>query len=125
MFLAEEKLFVACELGTTQSLNSVLPKFVNKFGIEYLEINSESWKNLISQVFEFTPQPPIETVQRSGNEAKNLNNPKETEEKSDKLAQLGAHLLKTIDDIPLKRINAVDDTSIASEVKKILLRLLE
>ncbi|NQY80682.1 MAG: type II/IV secretion system protein [Candidatus Caenarcaniphilales bacterium] len=118
LFLADEKLFVACEEGSIASLDNVLPKFVNKFGIEYLEINSESWKNLISQVFEFAPQAPLETVDRSGTEAKNLNSPKEAEPKSEKLAQLGAHLLKTIDDIPLKRINAVDDTSIASEVRK-------
>ena len=37
-----------------------------------------------------------------------------------KVAQLGAHLLRTIDEIPLRRINAVDDTSIASEVRRII-----
>lgn len=118
LFLADEKLFIACEEGSITTLEAVLPKFVNKFGIEYLEIGSENWKNLIRQVFEFAPQTSLETADRNGNEAKNLNNPKEAELKSEKLAQLGAHLLKTIDEIPLKRINAVDDTSIASEVRK-------
>ena len=115
LFLAEEKLFVACEEGSIASLQAYLPKFVNKFGIEYIEILSDNWFKLINEVFDFPMQP---AQQEYSSATKTVNSPKEAESKSDKLAQLGAHLLKTIDEIPLKRINSIDDTSIATEVKK-------
>ena len=35
LFLADDKLYIACQVGSIPALKQILPKFVNKFDIEY------------------------------------------------------------------------------------------
>lgn len=142
LFFTEEKLYVACEIGTAAKLHEQLSKFVNRFTIEMIEINSDNWQTVTLELFgaEIEPIdfssliPNTINKQNPVNEStSNLENKvpelakielktetKVPELKLQKMAQLGAHLLKTIEDIPLRRVNAVDDTSIASEVRRII-----
>ena len=142
LFFTEERLYVACEIGTAISLHEQLSKFVNRFAIEMIEINQDNWQGIILELF----GAEIEPIDFSSLIPNNVNttvaskesteNPeprlaeaprleikpevKVAEVKLQKMAQLGAHLLKTIEEIPLRRVNAVDDTSIASEVRRII-----
>ncbi len=142
LFFTEEKLYVACEIGTAAKLHEQLSKFVNRFTIEMIEINSDNWQTVTLELFgaEIEPidfsslipntinkQNPVnESTSNSENKVPELakielkTETKVPELKLQKMAQLGAHLLKTIEDIPLRRVNAVDDTSIASEVRRII-----
>jgi len=142
LFFTEEKLYVACEIGTAAKLHEQLSKFVNRFTIEMIEINSDNWQTVTLELFgaEIEPidfsslipntinkQNPVnESTSNSENKVQELakielkTETKVPELKLQKMAQLGAHLLKTIEDIPLRRVNAVDDTSIASEVRRII-----
>jgi type II secretory ATPase GspE/PulE/Tfp pilus assembly ATPase PilB-like protein len=146
LFFTEEKLYVACEEGSLSDLQGVLSKFVNRFGIELIEIKKDNWLAVILELL--GPAPEIVASNFSVNNAPVNNLPSINERPSlledssvkplenrvlevkaeanlpelklRKVAQLGAHLLRTIDEIPLRRINAVDDTSIASEVRRII-----
>ena len=146
LFFTEEKLYVACEEGLLLDLQVILSKFVNRFGIELIEIKKDNWQAVILELLGPAPEvlasnftvnnPPVNNLPNINEKPSLVDNsyakPVENrvldvkaeanlpELKLRKVAQLGAHLLRTIDEIPLRRINAVDDTSIASEVRRII-----
>lgn len=99
LLFSQNQLFVACAESVAADLPLKLKSLAGNSEIKLIKINQRSWDYVQS---------------RDKNQGGASNGGK-------KLAQLGANLVKTLEQIPEMKINANDENSIGTEVKRILM----